>query len=84
MTSLQVKAAGPDKLKPFLLRELREEITPIIQINFSKHVSKHPILTVVTKAVIRIRKLQDHLGLTSRLTKQRLVIMEIAITSFLV
>ena len=49
-------------------------------INFSKH----PILTVVTKAVIRICKLPDHLGLTSRLTNQRLVIMEIAITSFLV
>ena len=25
------KAAGPDRLKPFLLRELREEITPIIK-----------------------------------------------------
>ena len=36
MTSLQVKAAGPDKLKPFLLRELREEITPIIQIIFDR------------------------------------------------
>ena len=28
------KAAGPDKLKPLLLRELREEIAPIIQIIF--------------------------------------------------
>ena len=30
------KAAGPDKLKPFLLRELREEIAPIIQIIFER------------------------------------------------
>ena len=30
------KAAGPDKLKPFLLNELREEITPIIQIIFDR------------------------------------------------
>ena len=28
------KAAGPDKLKPLLLRELAEEIAPIIQILF--------------------------------------------------
>ena len=30
------KAAGPDKLKPLLLRELREEIAPIIQIIFDR------------------------------------------------
>ena len=30
------KAAGPDKLKPLLLRELREEISPIIQIIFDR------------------------------------------------
>ena len=30
------KAAGPDKLKPLLLRELREEITPIIKIIFDR------------------------------------------------
>ena len=30
------KAAGPDKLKPFLLRELRDEIAPIIQIIFER------------------------------------------------
>ena len=46
--------------------------------------SKHAILTVVTTAVIRICKLPNHLGVTSRLTNQRLVIMEIAITSYLV
>ena len=30
------KAAGPDKLKPLLLKELREEIAPIIQIIFER------------------------------------------------
>ena len=30
------KAAGPDKLKPLLLRELREDIAPIIQIIFDR------------------------------------------------
>ena len=30
------KAAEPDKLKPLLLRELREEITPIIKIIFDR------------------------------------------------
>ena len=30
------KAAGPDKVKPLLLRELREEITPIIKIIFDR------------------------------------------------
>ena len=30
------KAAGPDKLKPLLLRELREEITSIIKIIFDR------------------------------------------------
>ena len=30
------KAAGPDTLKPVLLRELREEITPIIKIIFDR------------------------------------------------
>ena len=30
------KAAGPDKLKPLLLKELREEIAPIIQIMFER------------------------------------------------
>ena len=29
------KAAGPDKLKPLLLQELREEIAPILQVIFS-------------------------------------------------
>ena len=28
------KAAGPDKLKPLLLRELRDEIAPIIKVIF--------------------------------------------------
>ena len=28
------KAAGPDRLKPLLLRELREEIAPILQVIF--------------------------------------------------
>ena len=38
------KAAGPDKLKPLLLKELREEIAPIIQIIFERslHTSKLP------------------------------------------
>ena len=31
-----VKAAGPDRLKPLLLRELREEIAPIIKIFFDR------------------------------------------------
>ena len=31
-----LKAAGPDKLKPLLLKELREEIAPIIQIIFER------------------------------------------------
>ena len=30
------KAAGPDRLKPLLLRELREEIAPIIKIIFDR------------------------------------------------
>ena len=30
------KATGPDRLKPFLLRELWEEITPMIKINFDR------------------------------------------------
>ena len=30
------KAAGPDRLKPLLLKELREEIAPIIQIIFER------------------------------------------------
>ena len=30
------KAAGPDKLKPLLLKELRDEIAPIIKVNFEK------------------------------------------------
>ena len=30
------KAAGPDRLKPLLLRELREEITPITKIIFER------------------------------------------------
>ena len=28
------KASGPDRLKPILLKELREEIAPIIQVIF--------------------------------------------------
>ena len=35
------KAAGPDKIKPLLLRELRVEIAPILQIIFEQ--SLHPI-----------------------------------------
>ena len=30
------KAAGPDKLKPLLLKELRDEIAPIIKVIFEK------------------------------------------------
>ena len=30
------KAAGPDRLKPLLLRELREEIAPITKIIFDR------------------------------------------------
>ena len=30
------KAAGPDRLKPLLLRELRKEIAPIIKIIFDR------------------------------------------------
>ena len=30
------KAAGPDKLRPLLLKELRSEIAPIIKVNFQK------------------------------------------------
>ena len=30
------KAAGPDKLKPLLLKELRDEIAPIIKVIFDK------------------------------------------------
>ena len=30
------KAAGPDKLKPLLLQELREEIAPVLQIIFER------------------------------------------------
>ena len=31
------KAAGPDKLKPLLLKELRDEIAPIIKVIFDKY-----------------------------------------------
>ena len=30
------KAAGPDRLKPLLLRELKEEIVPILQVIFDR------------------------------------------------
>ena len=32
------KAAGPDKLKPILLKELSEEIAPIIQVIFERSI----------------------------------------------
>ena len=38
------KAAGPDRLKPLLLRELREEITAIINIIFDKSLQTGKLL----------------------------------------
>ena len=32
------KAAGPDRLKPVLLKELREEIAPIVQVIFERSI----------------------------------------------
>ena len=32
------KAAGPDRLKPLLLKELRDKIAPIIQIIFERSI----------------------------------------------
>ena len=39
------KAAGPDGIKPIVLKELREEITPIIQLLFQKSLSTGNIPT---------------------------------------
>ena len=38
------KAAGPDKLKPLLLKELREEIAPIIQVIFERSLQTGKLL----------------------------------------
>ena len=34
------KAAGPDRLKPLLLKELREEIAPIMQVMFERSIQQ--------------------------------------------
>ena len=46
------KAAGPDKLKPLLLKELREEIAPIIQIIFERSLQTGKLLADWCKAQV--------------------------------
>ena len=44
------KAAGPDKLKPLLLRELRDEIAPIIKVIFDRSLQTGKLPADWTKA----------------------------------
>ena len=44
------KAAGPDKLEPLLLRELREEIAPVIQVIFDRSLKTGKLPTDWMKA----------------------------------
>ena len=44
------KAPGPDGIRPIILKELREEIAPIIQLLLKKSLSTGKILSVWTKA----------------------------------
>ena len=44
------KAPGPDRIKPIVLKELREELAPIIQLLFQKSISTGKIPTDWTKA----------------------------------
>ena len=44
------KAAGPDKLKPLLLRELRDEIAPIIKVIFDRSIQTGKLPAEWTKA----------------------------------
>ena len=44
------KAAGPDTLKPLLLRELRDEIAPIIKVIFDRSLQTGKLLADWTKA----------------------------------
>ena len=44
------KAQGPDGFKPFILKELREELAPVIHLLFQKSISTGKIPSDWTKA----------------------------------
>ena len=46
------KAAGPDRLKPLLLKELRDEIAPIIQIIFERSIQTGKLPTDWSRAQV--------------------------------
>lgn len=52
------KAAGPDKIKPILLEELREKITPIVKVSFERslQIGKLPADWVKCKCYARLQK----------------------------
>ena len=47
------KAAGPDEIKPIVLRELRVEIAPVIQLIFEKSLAIGALPSDWTKANVR-------------------------------
>ena len=47
------KAAGPDRLKPILLKELREEIAPIIQVIFERSIKTGKLPSEWCRARVR-------------------------------
>ena len=52
------KAAGPDKIKPLLLRELRVEIAPILQIIFKQSLQSGKLPADWCRAFVTSHRLQ--------------------------